>query len=1080
MTNCQESLLGLSNFNDTIHSFKLDSNYSISEEKSEGKKSLDNSNSQPMTTTLNHSSLNETFNAGKLLAILVDFDKLKRSTIPTEHRGDEEYENKVYRTLTRLAYKCSNNEQLTHVKQQYKYAKGKHDGRLYGSLLQSLPKKLMHTLCLNKDDEQLYYELDMVNAGPVILQAICKEKGIDCPVLDSYVKNRRKIIKQVRRYYPLILPGTTTKYYNYTKREVKQEIISLMFGKAASKTNDHCDFIVDFYNERNDIVQELKILEPELYAKALKKKPENPLGSMLSTMIFKKEGEFLQYVHEITQQDGYETGIFCGDGCKIYNYKYTDNHDDEGTRVTQMSLQQIHKYELLIKEKFNVNMKLKIKKMKRGKKGIIDHVVENVKRFLYDLKTKREGEVVSIPLDDLKADECMCSVDIGRYDKRLDETDILIIRSPMKTMKTQNLKALFSNHERVVICSFRKSLDQAYLDEFKEYGFELYNSNPTYNQKRIIVQIDSLHKLRGECDLFILDEFVYTSSHLCSFVKKKKEVMDTLKEYIRSSRKVIAMDALMDNYMVEFFRDVCDRPIYIVDNTFHSFKGRKANIYDAQQSEAFILDAVQAAGTSGKKLFIATNSKKVGIKTMKKLNKEHPQVRCVLISADTKDCPVAEWVNYDVVIITPTVVAGISQNVLHFDEVYAYFTSESCGAEMAAQMLFRARNLSTPNMNIYIKQGFNYISSSKQAVEERIKDNDGLHENIGLKIKRTTSELIKNSYYKLYVNSKRRENRSKNNYEAVLRGILEHHGVEVENVHVERDVQVLKAEAKKSASNLKSYQLEIAQQVVESNDISKEVYTRLNESNNITCDQTLECDKYRFKRNCGPNTELTKENLVLFEPKYDQIRNLNALNVDRDVDDINMCIQDEFTRIETKRYQEQDSTEERLHQSNDLLRLYGVNYYIQRVAGFKDVWDKTIKPRHSHDLDKQFLVSYGNKLSVLYKKQPVDWSLKDTSNTKDRKHMSTYINDILSKTCGIKLKIVSNRGNMCAIDGLQVFEKHKVEFKPSYIRNTVLEYDGDTESFKSVLKPKVKTSRPVFKREYNVIINYNIEQIMCT
>ena len=47
---------------------------------------------------------------------------------------------------------------------------------------------------------------------------------------------------------------------------------------------------------------------------------------------------------------------------------------------------------------------------------------------------------------------------------------------------------------------------------------------------RIVCQIDSIYKVRGEYDLFILDEFLYTMGHLHSFVKRKQEVWDALNQ----------------------------------------------------------------------------------------------------------------------------------------------------------------------------------------------------------------------------------------------------------------------------------------------------------------------------------------------------------------------------------------------------------------------------------------------------------------------------------------------------------------------------------------------------------------------
>ena len=80
----------------------------------------------------------------------------------------------------------------------------------------------------------------------------------------------------------------------------------------------------------------------------------------------------------------------------------------------------------------------------------------------------------------------------------------------MMTYKTQNLKELTQHYKKIVIVSFRVSLDEAYIADFQEYGFKLYSdSKGTIRDERVVVQIDSLFKLRGAYDLSISDEFVY-------------------------------------------------------------------------------------------------------------------------------------------------------------------------------------------------------------------------------------------------------------------------------------------------------------------------------------------------------------------------------------------------------------------------------------------------------------------------------------------------------------------------------------------------------------------------------------------
>jgi P4 family phage/plasmid primase-like protien len=68
-------------------------------------------------------------------------------------------------------------------------------GRFYaqGPSLQSLPRKIRHTIA-----KDMYDDIDMVNAGPVILQQMCKDSKYKCKHLTTYVQNREVIFESMK------------------------------------------------------------------------------------------------------------------------------------------------------------------------------------------------------------------------------------------------------------------------------------------------------------------------------------------------------------------------------------------------------------------------------------------------------------------------------------------------------------------------------------------------------------------------------------------------------------------------------------------------------------------------------------------------------------------------------------------------------------------------------------------------------------------------------------------------------------------------------------------------------------------
>lgn len=84
---------------------------------------------------------------------------------------------------------------------EYQASRWSHgSGRLYekgGFGIQGLPKVIRHTLC-----HDLYWDLDMVNAHPVILRHLCRELSLEVPALDKYLLDRESVLKSIVKLNP--------------------------------------------------------------------------------------------------------------------------------------------------------------------------------------------------------------------------------------------------------------------------------------------------------------------------------------------------------------------------------------------------------------------------------------------------------------------------------------------------------------------------------------------------------------------------------------------------------------------------------------------------------------------------------------------------------------------------------------------------------------------------------------------------------------------------------------------------------------------------------------------------------------
>jgi len=115
------------------------------------------------------------------------------------------------------------------------YFSTKQYGRVYpknGMSLGMLRREIRHYIC-----DDIYYDIDMINAHPTIALGLCEKWGIDCKALESYVNNRED---KLNKYSNL---------FEVSRSDVKQMFCSMLNG--GSWTN----FIADLKGKEYEIVE---------------------------------------------------------------------------------------------------------------------------------------------------------------------------------------------------------------------------------------------------------------------------------------------------------------------------------------------------------------------------------------------------------------------------------------------------------------------------------------------------------------------------------------------------------------------------------------------------------------------------------------------------------------------------------------------------------------------------------------------------------------------------------------------------------------------------------------------------------
>lgn len=150
-------------------------------------------------------------------------------------------------------------------------------GRIYaehGLSLQFFPKRIRHTLA-----KDLLYDIDMVNAHPVLLLQLCNEKGWCAPQLTRYVEDREIILQEIMSSC------------HVSRKQAKELLLRLMYGgtvkywkldERVPESTRPPPFIAQFEDELKILQQKIWLEFPKIQQVAKKPKAMEKFGSIWS------------------------------------------------------------------------------------------------------------------------------------------------------------------------------------------------------------------------------------------------------------------------------------------------------------------------------------------------------------------------------------------------------------------------------------------------------------------------------------------------------------------------------------------------------------------------------------------------------------------------------------------------------------------------------------------------------------------------------------------------------------------------------------------------------------------------------
>ena len=226
--------------------------------------------------------------------------------------------------------------------------------------------------------------------------------------------------------------------------------------------------------------------------------------------------------------------------------------------------------------------------------------------------------------------------------------------------------------------------------------------------------------------VLVIDEFFSFILNMSSATMNntRRRIVSILSLMIKHCTYLICLDAHLNDECIDILRQL--RPNKTTYTKFVWYKQpSNTHLKCLEVEKKRFIDIIEQKLTTNKKIFICSNLKKHGADYFESyISNEFPNLKILSITSDTSietkrlsSNAESEFVKYDVVIVSPSVIYGVDYSGDHFDSVFGYYKNHTIMANMAGQQLRRVRN---PKSNeIYVCYDNVAYDSYTAAISER-------------------------------------------------------------------------------------------------------------------------------------------------------------------------------------------------------------------------------------------------------------------------------------------------------------------------------------------------------------------------
>jgi hypothetical protein len=318
---------------------------------------------------------------------------------------------------------------------------------------------------------------------------------------------------------------------------------------------------------------------------------------------------------------------------------------------------------------------------------------------------RKKFKVPELNWDDFCADE------VSYPDLVPGQNKIICMRSGTKTKKTYNFINKFKDQKTLSI-TYRTSLADEIVEDAKSQGIEFvhYKKCKVEEDKppqHFVCQLESLYKYTSiidHYDVVFIDEseaFMGQFNHVLETNGGAIHTLMMIFNLIMNEKNVIFASANLGERTIAFINDF-KKEYIAMRNTKKDKQGW--SYVDMKKPNCF-MGKIEELAKAGKKLIIPINEKTKMFTQISKILEKYGKVLHVTADEQNENKDVKLWTNYDFVIHTPTIEAGVNFLPEHFDHICGFFLNDRNSYDSCYQMLFRARNPKSKIIYLYAQNG---------------------------------------------------------------------------------------------------------------------------------------------------------------------------------------------------------------------------------------------------------------------------------------------------------------------------------------------------------------------------------------